>query len=197
MFNTTKGKSMWRLSKAVLCLILVNSSILAQEKRNKVKAVVIPSDIYLPTIVAQPDCPLKIEKGFVAKMLDGTEEMFLQVRNAGGKPVVSFQAYTIGSNGGGVTSMYPYERNQPSVLPGAVAPPGLKENSVEFVPLTEELRKQLGLTGKMRVIAFFMILKVEFQDGSSYDATKLRDSLEEHLRMFEDNYEKARLPTKD
>ena len=188
---------MWRLSKTVLCLILVSFSIIAQEKRHKVKAVVIPSDIYLSTTVAQPDCPLKIEKAFVAKMLDGTEEMFLQARNTGSKPVISFQAYIIGSNGSGVTSMYPYGPNQPSVLPGAIAPPGLKENSVEFLPLTKELRQQLGLTGKMRVIAFFMILKVEFEDGSSYDATKLRDSLEEHLSMFEDDYEKARFPIKD
>lgn len=42
-----------------------------------------------------------------------------------------------------------------------------------------------------------MILKVEFEDGSSYDATKLRDSLEEHLSLFEDDYEKARFPIKD
>lgn len=187
---------MRRISKAVLCLTLVNFSILAQEKQ-KLKAVVIPSDIYFPTVVAQPECPLKIEKAFVAKMLDGTEEMFLQIRNVGDKPVLSFQAYIIGSNGSGVTSMYPYDRNQSSVLPGAVAPPGLKEKSVEFVPLTEELKQELRLTGKMRVITFFMILKVEFQNGSRYDATKLRDSLEEHLRMFEGTYEKASLPNRN
>lgn len=188
---------MWYVSKIVLCLLLVNFSILAQETRSKVKAVVIPSDIYFPTIVSQPDCPLKIEKAFVGKLLDGTEEKFFQARNMGNKAVVSFQVYIMGSNGSGSTSIYPYRRNLPSVLPGAVASPGLKENSVEFVPLTEELRQNLRLTGKMRVIAFFMILEVEFDDGSRYDATKLRDSLEEHLRMFEDNYEKARLPNRD
>ena len=47
---------MWRLVKVALLLpILVSSANLAQEKRNKVKAVVVPSETYLPTIVAQPE----------------------------------------------------------------------------------------------------------------------------------------------
>ena len=90
--------------------------------------------------------------------------------------------------------MFPYERTQTSVLAGAVAPPGLNEDSIEFVPLTDDLKQKLRLTGKMRVIAFFMVLKIEFQDGTTYDATPLLDSLEGHLRMFEDKYDKARLP---
>lgn len=187
---------MWRLIKVALLLpILVSSANLAQEKRNKTKAVVIPSEIYLPTIVAQPECPLKIEKAFVAKTLDGTEEMFFQARNTGSKPITFFQIYMIGSNGGGQSSIFPYDRTQTSVPPGAVAPPGLKEDSVEFVPLTEDLKRKLRLTpGKMRVIALFMVVKVQFQDGTTYDATPLLDSLEEHLKMFADAYEKARLP---
>ncbi len=186
---------MQRLINAVLLLLVFTSpATMAQEPRKKAKAVVIPSEIYLPTIVAQPDCPLKIEKAFVGKTLDGTEEMFFQARNTGSKPIVFFQIDMVGSNGGGQSSFFPYDRNQPSVPPGAVAPPGLKEDWVEFVPLTEDLKQKLRLTGKMRVIAFFMVLKVEFKDGTTYDATPLLDSLEEHLRMFADSYEKARLP---
>ena len=186
---------MWKpISVSLLFLILISSATLGQEKRNKAKAVIIPSEIYMPTIVAQPDCPLRIEKAFVGKMLDGTEQMFFQARNTGSKPIVSFQINMMGTNGGGQTSLFPYERTQTSIAPGAVAPPGLKEDSVEFVPLTEDLKQKLRLTGKMRVIALFMVLKVEFQDGTTYDATPLLDSLEEHLRLFESKYDKARLP---
>lgn len=179
----------------LLLLTVMSSGILSQEPKRKTKAVVIPNEIYLPTIVAQPDCPLKIEKAFVGKTLDGTEEMFFQARNTGSKPIVFFQIDMIGTNGGGQASIFPYERNQTSVPPGAVAPPGLKEDSVEFVPLTEDLKRKLRLTGgKMRVIALFMVLKVQFQDGTTYDATPLLNYLEEHLRMFESTYEKTRLP---
>jgi hypothetical protein len=186
---------MWRLINGVVLLLVfffVTATNLAQQAPSKAKAVVIPSGIYMPT-VAQPDCPLKIEKAFVGKMLDGTEQMFFQARNTGSKPIVSFQIDMVGSNGGGQSAFFPYKRGQASVLPGAVAPPGLKEDSVEFVPLTEDLKQKLRLTGKMRVIALFMVLKVEFQDGTTYDAMPLLNSLEEHLRMFEDKYEKARL----
>jgi hypothetical protein len=44
----------------------------------------------------------------------------------------------MGSNGGGQSAFFPYQRGQTNVLPGAVAPPGLKKDSVEFVPLTDE-----------------------------------------------------------
>lgn len=190
------GMFTWRLVLVAWLLpILVSSASLAQKKRDKTKAVVVPSEIYLPTIVAQPECPLKIEKAFVTKTLDGREEMFFQARNTGSKPITFFQVYMLGTNGGGQSSMFPYDRTQTSVLPGAVAPPGLKEDSVELVALTEDLKRKLHLTpGKMRVIALFMVLKVQFQDGTTYDATPLLDSLEEHLKIFADSYEKARLP---
>src|SRR6266487_3098931 len=100
---------MWKLiSLSLLFLILISSSTLGQEKRNKAKAVIIPSEIYMPTIVAQPDCPLKIEKAFVGKMLDGPEQMFFQARNMGSKSIISFQIDMIGTNGGGQTSLFPY-----------------------------------------------------------------------------------------
>ena len=178
-----------------MLLTLMSFVGLSQEVKRKTKAVVIPSDIYLPTVVAQPDCPLKIEKAFVGKTLDGTEQMFFQARNVGSKPIAFFQVDMVGSNGGGQSSFFPYERTQTTVAPGTIAPPGLKEDSVEFVPLTEELKQKLHLTpGKMKVIALFIVLRVQFQDGTTYDATSLLDSLQEHLRMFEGKYEKARLP---
>src|SRR5260370_37480539 len=100
MSNLSSGFVLRELIKTVLLLLLlVSSPNLAQEKRNKAKAVVVPSEIYMPTIVAQPDCPLKIEKAFVGKMLDGTEQMFFQARNTGSKPITFFQIYMLVSNG--------------------------------------------------------------------------------------------------
>src|SRR5438128_1484962 len=106
---------MWRLiNGVVLLLVFVTATNLAQQAPSKAKAVVIPSDIYMPTVVAQADCPLKIEKAFVGKMLDGTEQMFFQARNTGSKPIVSFQIDMVGSNGGGQSAFFPYKRGQTS-----------------------------------------------------------------------------------
>ena len=185
---------MRRVISTVLLLVFVffaSSTNLAQEATNKAKAIVIPSEIYMPTIVAQPDCPLKIEKAIVGKMLDGAERTFFQARNAGSKPIVFFQIDMLVSSGGGITAIFPYKRSQGSVPPGKVAPPGMNEESIEFVALSEDLKEKLHVRGKMKAIVFFMVIKVEFEDGSTYDATPLLNSLEEHLRMFEDKYDKT------
>ena len=170
----------------VILAVLATKSF-AQQPSSKAKAVVIPSDIYLPTVVSQPDCPLRIEKAFVAKMLDGTERMFFEARNIGSKPITFFQVDALVSNGNGVSALFPYRRGQKSVLPGEVAPPGLQQDFVEFVPLTDDLRKKLLLDGKTKAIVIFMVLKIELDDGSTYDATPLFDKIEDHFRLLQNN----------
>jgi hypothetical protein len=181
---------MSRLISIVSLLLLFVTSIMAQEVKDRAKAVVIPSQIYLPTIVAQPDCPLMIEKAVIAKMLDGTRRDFFIGRNTGNKPIVFFQIAAWYSDNTGLNAIWPYKRTQIKVPPGAVAPSELSDGSIEFVPLTDSLRKHFRLNGKMRGVVFFMVLKVEFDDGSVYDATPLLRSLQEHLTMFEEKYEK-------
>src|ERR1044072_8520659 len=181
---------MSKLIKVVLLLPIFVSSILAQDVKDRAKAVVIPSEIYMPTIVAQPECPLKIKKAVVAKMLDGTRRDFFLARNIGNKPILFFQVAAWYSDNTGLNAIWPYKRTQTSVSPGAVAPSELNDGSIEFIPLTEPLRKNLRLDGKMRRIVFFMVFRVEFDDGSVYDATPLLRSLKEHLTMFEEQYEK-------
>jgi hypothetical protein len=170
-------------------LILLSSSTVAQQGKEKATAVIVPSEIYLPTIVAQPDSPLKIETAVVGKMLDGTERTFFRARNVTNKPIKSFQIYVLASNGSGFTSSFPYKRAQGTLAPNEVAPPGLNDDAVQFIPLTPELIQSLRLSGKMRLIVFFIVLKVEFEDGTIFDADRLLNSLEEHLKLFGDKYE--------
>ena len=91
----------------------------------------------------------------------------------------------------GLNAVWPYKRNQARVPAGALVPSDLTDGSVEFLPLTEPLRKKLKLEGKMRGIVFFMVFKIEFEDGTVYDATPMFDALKEHLRLFESVYDKA------
>lgn len=181
---------MGRLLNALGLTILSVISVSSQEARIGAKAVVIPSEIYMSTVVAQPDCPLKIERALVARMLDGSQKEFFQARNTGTKPIVFFQVAMWHSDNSGLNAIWPYKRTQNVVLPGELAPSKITDGSVEFVPLTENLKEKLGLTGTMRKIVFFMVFKIEFQDGSVYDATALLNALEQHLTMFEEKYEK-------
>ena len=185
---------MGRLLNALGLIIISVVAASSQEARRVAKAVVIPSEIYMSAVVAQPDCPVKIERALVAKMLDGSQKGFFQARNTGNKPIVFFQVAMWHSDNSGLNAIWPYRRTQSVVLPGELAPSEMNDGSIEFVPLTENLKDKLGLTGKMRRIVFFMVFKIEFQDGSVYDATPLLNSLEQHLTMFEEKYEKQKFP---
>jgi hypothetical protein len=183
---------MFRYAGILLLLVMFGMpTAFGQELKVRPKAVVVPGDIYLPTIVAQPDCPLQIEKAVIAKMLDGTQREFFQARNVGKKPIVFFQVAKWYSDNAGLNAIWPYKRSQVSVPPGAMAPSTLNDGSVEFVPLTDPLKKTLKLEGKMRGIVFFMVFKIEFEDGTVYDATPLFDALQEHLKLFESLYDKT------
>jgi len=170
-------------------LFFLSSSVHAQQEREKATAVIVPSEIYLPTIVVQPDSPLKIETAVLGKMLEGTERTFFRARNISNKPISYFQIYVLASNGSGFTSSFPYKRTQGTLGSGEIAPPGMNEDLVQFIPLTPELTRSLRLSGKMRQIVFFIVIKVEFEDGTVFDATRLLNSLEEHLKLFGDKYD--------
>lgn len=182
---------MGRLVNA-LVVIIISVVTASSQEAHSAKAVIIPSEIYMPTIVAQGECPLKIEKAIVAKMLAGSQRAYFQARNTGPKPIVFFQVAIWHSDNSGINAIWPYKRTQSVVLPGELAPSEMNDGSVEFVPLTDNLKRKLGLTGKMKKIVFFMVFKIEFQDGSIFDAMPLLNALEQHLTMFEERYEKEK-----
>ena len=171
----------------VLCFSLI-APIVAQEKQ-KTTVVIVPSEIFMPSIVVQPDSPIRIEAAVVGKMLDGKDRTFFKARNMTNKPISYLDVYVLASNGTGFSSIFPYKKTQGSLAPGEVAPPGLSEDSVQFILPTESLIQKLRLRTKMRLILFFMVVKVEFEDGTIYDATRLLNSLEEHVKLFSDKYD--------
>ena len=44
---------------------------------------------------------------------------------------------------------------------------------IEFVPLTDELRERFKLKGPMKAVGVFMVVRVEFIDGSVYSNEQL------------------------
>ena len=149
-----------------------------QEKKDPTKTVVvIPQQIAAPLVAYQTDCPLRIEdiKLFQFVKGGGGFQSF-NVRNTGIKAIRSYTIGTWNSVGTG----WQVERTVPNnLLPGDVSAPD--GDKVEVVALTKELRHQLNLDGDMQAMVVFMVLRVEFADGSTYDGEPVYKALKAHL----------------
>ena len=141
------------------------------------RVVIVPASIGLPVIVDQPDCPLQIEEPRLFKSISGGGggESY-KVRHKGTKPI---RSYTIATWNTAGTGWEVEKLVKGNLVPGQVAT--LVGNEVEFVDLTEGLRDQLELNGEMQAIVMFMVLRVEYVDGSIYDGKPLYEALKRHL----------------
>lgn len=161
--------------------ILLTGLVSGQENKNPTKtAVVVPPEIISPVVAYQPDCPLRIEDIKLLQFVKGGgSSQSLRVRNTGKKAIKSYTIGTWNSVGTGWDVERPIVEN---LLPGETAiPPG---SEVEVVPLTKELRDQLGLNGEMQAIVVFVVIRVEFADGSFYDGEPLYKALKAHLNKL-------------
>ena len=138
--------------------------------------VLVPSDIGLPVIVYQPDCPLQIEDVQLFRYIDGGGGESYKVRNKSNKPI---RSYTIGTWNTVGTGGEVERRLEQNLLPNQVAT--LVGNEVKVVELTETLRNQLNLRGEMRAIVVFMVLRAEYTDGSIYNNVPVYEALKTHL----------------
>ena len=68
--------------------------------------------------------------------------------------------------------------------PGKVRPSSLDELNLDIMPLTDQLRAKYHLNGQMRLVTILMVVKVEFADGTTYDATPTFESLK---KFFTEN----------
>lgn len=132
------------------------------DRQQKRKFVVVPADQVLVTVAQQPECPLKFEKAAILADLDGSKASALTLRNEGIKPIRSF---TVSVLSGTITESEEFTKKL--LMPGERTS---GDDDVEIVPLTKELRDKLKLNGPMRFIMVFMVIRVEYADGSVYSA---------------------------
>jgi hypothetical protein len=173
----------------VFVLILAdpeNQSVI-QNSRDR-RSVSIPRDILLPVSVYQPDSPLKLTYVDMRKPLSrGNIFPLVIYRNESRK---SIKGYSISLGGGNILT----ERDLPKeewIHPNKELIIGEPAN-YPLVPLSDELRKELDLQGTMWGLWPFMILRVEFSDGSVYDDTKTHNSLRTYYEQFEKYCEEKR-----
>ena len=70
------------------------------------------------------------------------------------------------------------------VQPGGKAPLAVGGREIEFVPLTDDLRERFKLKGSMKAVGVFMVVRVEFTDGSVYSNEPAFTALQEYFEKM-------------
>lgn len=174
-----------------LCLILVclfNIGATFQDReREKPRCIVIPAGQALIAVAAQSSSPLAFEdvKAFSCTGLHGMTGYYpfnsYRVRNRGTKPIRKFTVAAWSSAGTGYKSSWEGSTPEELIMPEQLAP--VKEQEVEIVPLTKELRKKIKLDGAMKAVLILMVVNVEYADGTSYSDAATSKSLEEYFEL--------------
>lgn len=163
----------------ILLAVLVSVTSVCGQKpsQGKVRAVVVPREIGLISVVYQPNCPLQFENAKLLAGVEGGSIRDYEIRNVGTKPIRSI---TIGDSTGNRWSWDVAKEHGP-IGPGQLVPPWSKDNWVELVPLTTDLRERLNLQGPMTGIVVLMVIRVEFMDGSRFDDERVFNALRIYL----------------
>jgi hypothetical protein len=148
----------------------------ATAPQEKQRAVMVPPEIILPVVVSQPDCPLQFENVVLLKYLNGLGGEAYQLRNRGTKTIRSYTIATLTTAGTGdeITT-------DKSLKPGQTSPPPHEGEEVEIVRLTDELREKLKLWGSLSGVIFFMVVRVEFADGTVFSDEMAYKTLREYF----------------
>lgn len=170
-----------------LCLC-ISSSASGQQTAHGERwhVVAIPPEIMMAVAMPQPDCPLKIEKLTAIRHLDGNLAGYggnsYELRNRGTKPIRAYKvaSFITSLEDAGSVSEVEWRGGETSewLMPGQATPRPGEGHEAEFVPLTEELRDKLKLRGPMKGVLYFMVVRVEFADGTTYSDEKMFKALE-------------------
>ena len=143
------------------------------DRQKNSKFVVVPSEQVLMTTAEQPGCPLQFEEVKFLAAVDGGGSPSFEIRNKGTKPIRSF---TVG--GPDWTMTWSEQFTKKLLMPGEKAE---GTDDVEIVSLSNELRDKFNLKGPMRSILVIMVVRVEFADGSTYNAESTYEALKKYI----------------
>lgn len=165
-----KGIDCMKYLPKIICLICLSTTTIVAQKIDEPfdnRIVETPREISLPVVAVQPNCPVDFVniKRFAALGGGGFDNY--EYRNIGIKPI---REIIVASTTGTIGGWRAKSPNNP-LMPGQTTPK-VEDNRYELVLLTEEIREKLNLRGAMRSVVVFMIISVEFSDGTRYDDEK-------------------------
>lgn len=158
----------------------------AQERSTQIERFYVePPEVVSVVIGFQPDCGLEFTKALVLRGVESGVAYTYQVRNKGSKPIRSYRVAALTSIGTG--SEWGFEGKDPDryLLPGYTIPTSDLNNLIEIVPLTDELRAKRGVREPLKGVVIFIVVRVDYSDGSKYDASAQYQALK---RFFDRDF---------
>ena len=149
------------------------------ERRDPARCVVTPSDQILLAVASQPDSPLVFEDVKFLSCLGRRGADSYRLRNRGTKPIRSYTIAQWTSHASGYKSGWEATAPGEFIMPGQFAP--TKEQEVEVVPLTKDVRDKLQLNGPLKGVLVWMVLSVEYADGTTYSDETTSKALEAYF----------------
>jgi hypothetical protein len=178
-------------SKIIVFLFITSLAVSSSysQQRQKRKYVAAPAENIFLAIASQPECPLKIENARMLLSIEGNRPIYqYRLINRGPRPIHYFTvvAWYSGGTGGTLSNPAPWDGRitKRLLMPGHIAP-DKRDQDIEVVPLTAELRTKLGLSDSMKVVAVLLVDHVTFADASTYDNRKASQALGDFFEKFD------------
>lgn len=143
------------------------------------RVVALPPDQAMLLVAQQPDSPLAFEDARLLMNMSGVWLKSFGLRNRGTKPI---RAYTVAAVGVDEWSWKAADANH-LLMPGQAAPRGAE--GLEIVPLTDELRARLKLTGPLKGVVALTVVRAEFADGTTFEDKSYEARRDFFWKMFE------------
>jgi hypothetical protein len=153
-------------------------------KKEKEQCFIAPSEDVLVVIAHQPDCPIEFLSAYCVGFLSGGGREIYTIRNRATKPIKGYTIAIVDSDGTEDKHSIMINRPVAYFRPGAILPSSRADQNLDIVPLTDQLREKFKVKGEMSVVKIFMIVRVEFADGSVYSAEPAYKSLK---KFFDKN----------
>lgn len=169
-----------------IALVFLNAGIAMQDKpAQKSKCAATPTEQVLVAIAAQPESPLVFEDVKFLSCIGRHGVESYRVRNRGKKPIrkLTVAAWTSRATG----NLWGWVGKTPEefIMPDQLVP--MNENEIEIIPLTNELREKLKLSGSMQGVVILMVVEVEYADGTKFSDKATSKALEDYFENISAN----------
>ncbi len=165
-------KTIALLSVSVILAVCFNKAAAQTTSQSPFRAVSVPKESTLPVIAHQPNCPLRLFHVDTRAYLEGGGKVILKYRNESNKPIKSYKIAYINTFSAGkefiLGGLPPDEVVRPSeeIVFG-------NPHLDKLVELNKDIRESLHLGDTMQSVTIFLVVRVEFADGSIFEDEEL------------------------
>ena len=150
-------------------------------KNSAQKCFVVPKEDVLVVAANVPDSPIEVVAAHCVGFLDGGSTEVYSIQNRSSKSISGYTIAIVDSDGAETRDSITISLPSAYFRQGEVRARSSSSEHREIVPLTDQLRERYRLNGALKVIKVIIVVRVEFADGSVYDAERAYKSLKRFL----------------